>query len=145
LNIVAEADCFIFPSRGEGFGLTPIECMATGLPTIVPNAHGITEYFDKKYMYEAKVETTCSGIYSKYKGQNVGNMVVCDVKQLRSQMRYVYEHQEQAKEKGKQASEYVKQWAIQNTSSKLIEAIEKLRQQQPKKRLIKNVLEVDAI
>lgn len=126
-KLMAESDCFVFPSRGEGFGLTPLEAMATGMPAIVPNAHGITEYFDSRYMYEAKVGETCPAIYSKYKGQDVGKMVICDVDQLAAQMRYVYEHQEEALEKGKLASEYVKQWTFANTAKQLKSIFEEVK------------------
>lgn len=127
LNIIERSDCFVFPSRGEGFGVTPLETMATGLPAIVPNAHGISEYFNSKYMYEVKVSGTCPGLYLRYKGQNVGNMVVCDVDHLRQQMRYVYEHEAEAKKIGKMASEYVKKWSIENTAKKLKEVLDDIR------------------
>jgi glycosyltransferase involved in cell wall biosynthesis len=35
LNLMSKANCFVFPSKGEGFGLPPIEAMAHGIPTIV--------------------------------------------------------------------------------------------------------------
>jgi len=31
-DIIKRSDCFVFPSRGEGFGITPLETMATGMP-----------------------------------------------------------------------------------------------------------------
>jgi len=37
------ADCFVFPSRGEGWGLPPREAAATGLPVIATQAHGLAE------------------------------------------------------------------------------------------------------
>lgn len=33
-DLLAQMDCGVFPSRGEGFGLPKLECEATGLPTI---------------------------------------------------------------------------------------------------------------
>lgn len=122
-NIIKQADCFVFPSRGEGFGITPLETMATGMPAIVPNAHGITEYFNTDYMYEVKVAETCPALYSRYKGQDVGKMIVCDVDDLARQMRYVYEHQDEAMAKGEKASEYVKNWTFEKTAHMLRDII----------------------
>ncbi len=145
VNIIKRSDCFVFPSMGEGFGIPPLECMATGMPVIVPNAHGITEYFDPEYMYEAKVEKLTPALYYSYKGVDVGKMVQCDVKQLRSQMRYVYEHQKDALAKGKKASEYVKKWTIKKSSAELLEVLKKLTEQKPKERHVKNVLQLEAV
>lgn len=125
-DLMRQSDCFVFPSRGEGFGLTPLEAMATGLPTIVPNAHGITEYFDDRYMYEVKVKEECPALYSRYKNQDVGKMVVCDVDHLRSQMRWIYEHEKEAKQKGEQASEYATNWTIDKTSQMLADIVKEM-------------------
>lgn len=38
------ADVFIFPSKREGLGLAAIEAMASGLPLITSNIHGIKDY-----------------------------------------------------------------------------------------------------
>lgn len=144
-EIIENADCFVYPSRGEGFGIPPLECMATGMPVIVPNAHGITEYFNPDFMYEVKVAETCPAIYSRYKNQDVGNMVICDVDHLRSQMRYVYEHQSEAREKGKKASEHVKQWTYKKTAEQIQRIFEQVMKSPIKERAIQNVLTFESV
>lgn len=144
-QICHEADCFVFPSRGEGFGITPLEAMATGLPTIVPNAHGITEYFDPHFMYEVKIGSTCPGIYFRYKGQDVGNMVIADVDHLRAQMRYVYEHETEAKQKGKLASEYVTQWTYKNTAIRLKSMIDDILSKPLPDSPVRNILPLEKV
>lgn len=39
-------DAMIYPSRGEGFGLIPMEAMASGMPAIFPRSTGMLEYAD---------------------------------------------------------------------------------------------------
>ena len=144
-SIMQRSDCFVFPSRGEGFGMTPLEAMATGMPAIVPNAHGITEYFNSDYMYEVNVKEKCPALYSKYKGQDVGSMVVCDVDHLAAQMRYVYEHQKEAREKGVKAAEYVKQWAFTETAKQLNGIFQEFINSPVKESPIKNVLPLERV
>jgi glycosyltransferase involved in cell wall biosynthesis len=38
--LYATAHCYLQPSRGEGFGLQPLQAMAQGIPTILTAAHG---------------------------------------------------------------------------------------------------------
>lgn len=42
--LYADAHCFVMPSRGEGFGLMPLQAIAQGCPTILTNAHGHESY-----------------------------------------------------------------------------------------------------
>lgn len=145
VKVIERSDCFVFPSRGEGFAMTPLETMATGIPAIVPNAHGITEYFNPDYMYEVKVKETCPALYSRYKGIDVGNMVVCDVDHLASQMRYIYEHQDEARDKGKKAAEYVKAWTFDKTAEKFKELFDEYFTKPIAEKPIRNVLALEQV
>ncbi|MFN3568497.1 MAG: glycosyltransferase, partial [Caldimicrobium sp.] len=43
-KILKVADSFAFPSKREGLGLAALEAMASGLPIITSNVHGIVDY-----------------------------------------------------------------------------------------------------
>lgn len=145
MQIIARSDCFVFPSRGEGFGMTPLEAMATGIPAIVPNAHGISEYFNREFMYEVNVGGTCPGLYSRYKNMDVGNMVICDVDHLAQQMRYVYEHQTEAHEMGQKAAQFAKDWTIRKTAEKLKVIIDELAKKPVPDNILRNKLVLDQV
>lgn len=144
-KLLARADCMVYPSRGEGFGITPLEAMATGMPAIVPNAHGISEYFNADYMLEVKADERCPGLYNRFKGQDVGEMVVCDVDDLKRQMRYAYNHQAEMRELGQKAQEYVKKWTYRQTGRLWHELLARWQKTDVVKRADSKYLKVEVI
>jgi len=45
-DLVRSADCFVSVSRGEGFGLMPLQAVSAGVPTVLSDAHGHREFSD---------------------------------------------------------------------------------------------------
>lgn len=115
------SDCFVFPSKAEGVGYPPREAMATGLPTIVTNWSGLEDIAKEEISYPlqpSRFDDRPDFIHQK------GKWAMIDIQELMYQMRYVYEHQDDAKLKGKLASEYVGQayrWPV--VTKKLINVI----------------------
>ena len=104
-KLYQDLDCFVFPSKAEGIGQPPREAMATGLPVIVGNYSGLEEIAKNEFSYPI----IPSGFF-KRKGwvEQPGNWAQYDVSELMYLMRYIYEHQEEAKEKGKSAAEEIR-------------------------------------
>ncbi len=98
-------DCFLCPSHAEGSSLTPREAMAVGLPTILTNWSGMTEICNSNFNYP--LTPIAIDIPDVRGPEQPGFMARIDIAELMYWMRYVYEHQEEAKEKGKKASEFI--------------------------------------
>lgn len=104
LDILYDADCMVFPTHGEGFGLPPIQAMATGLPTIVTNWSGCTEYANPEYCYPINYKMIPSPHWD-----TGGEWAEPDFDHLVELMRYCYNNREEAAAKGKKAAEWIKQ------------------------------------
>lgn len=63
-NIYEQADCLIYPTSGEGWGLIPFQAIAKGLPTICTNATACTEFAEMSIPLDYKwSKYKMSGIY----------------------------------------------------------------------------------
>lgn len=105
-KLYKDSDCFIFPTHGEGFGLPPLEAMATGLPTIVTDWLGCREFINKRVCYPIEVDKLEKAAFPAPYG-DVGEWAHIDVNKVRKLMRYAYENREEAKKIGYAAAKYV--------------------------------------
>jgi glycosyltransferase involved in cell wall biosynthesis len=122
-----QIDCFVFPTRGEGFGLTPLEAAATGVPIIATGWSGIKEYMTPEIGWEIDhtMEPATSFSEKVYK-EPCGFWALPDKENLKKLMRYAYEHKNETKEKGKKAAEYVRrEWTWKKKIPMYIDALKK--------------------
>lgn len=82
---------YVYPSWGEGFGLTPLQAMATGMPTITVPAWAPYAHFLHPYL-------TVNSRLSKSPWPRIhpGMMFKPDVDDVVDKMRYVYENYDAA-------------------------------------------------
>lgn len=118
-DMLSEADCFVFPSRGEGFSLPPIEAMATGLPTIITKGHSHMDYYNEDYMYGVDCNIKIPAVYHSWEDQ--GNFVRCNPLDLANVLKHVYENRTEAVIKGQASVEYVKKYVYSETARKMFE------------------------
>lgn len=102
-------DCFVLPTRGEGYGLPFIEAMSMGMPTIGTRWGGQLEFMndDNSYLIDIegiRPEPKCNWMSHEYIGRS---FAVPSKEHLKKLLRHVFEHKDEAKEKGKIAREYV--------------------------------------
>lgn len=118
-------DCFVFPSHAEGSGMPPREAMATGLPTILTNWSGLSEVCNQEYNYP--ITPVAIDFPDERGSEQPGFQARLDVPELMYWMRYVYEHRDEAAEKGRKASEWIHtEWNWDVCANDLMGKVEEL-------------------
>lgn len=118
-NLMRQADCLVYPTMGEGFGLFPLEAMAVGTTTICTNWSGPVDYLDEKFSYKLRYSLTG-------KVKTVWGTFTCalpDREHLKELMWHVYTHQGEVRNKGKLAAEYVSKFTWDRTAQRIVDVL----------------------
>lgn len=89
-KLYEKADCLVYPTNGEGFGLIPFQGIASGLPTIITDATACADFAHYGIPLKASV---CPGF-----GVHIGDWYEPDPDHLRELMLDVRENFDKAKE-----------------------------------------------
>ena len=122
-TLYRSADCFVISTRGEGWGMPILEAMACGLPVIATNWSSQVDFFNENNGYPVDVESLIDAkakcpYYEGFQWANPSE------EHLIFQMRYVYEHQSEAKEKGLVASyEARNNWSWKAAGLKILDRL----------------------
>ena len=122
-----QIDCFVWPSRGEGFGMPPTEAMATGVPVISTGWSGMADYMTLEvgWIIDHKM-VPAEDFYKNVYKEDCGDWAEPSRDHLISLLRYAYEHRDEVKAKGKAAAEYIRNgWTWDKKIGMYIEAIKK--------------------
>jgi len=114
-NLYHSVDCFVCPTHGDSFMLPGIEAMATGLPLLITDFGGPKDYLKENTGYPIRYkEVDC--------GYLPGKQAEPDKEHLAYLLKYILEHQDEARKKGqygaKWASEY---WSWNQDARRIIE------------------------
>ena len=122
-------DAYVLPSRGEGFGLTGLEALATGLPLIATNWSGPTEYMDPDDSFPLGYRMADAGGTRLQNSRDFGEWAEPDLGHLRELMRYLYEHREEGTAAGRRASARVhRDWTWSRVAKQLVADFDLLAQ-----------------
>lgn len=128
-RLYRSCDCFVKPTRGEGWNLPLIEAMACGLPSIVTNHSAHTDYANEKNAYLLNDFKMIPAIHPRQLAQaylQFGKWAEPSVKELREKMRYVFDNQDEAKKVGQKAAKDMKKWTWNEAAKKAIKHLEKV-------------------
>lgn len=102
--------------RGEGFGLMPLECAATGMPTILTDWSGPRDYIRRGFFLPIKYQLSPPGEsyiatspWNDFTEQFPGQDAIPDIADLKEKMLWCYEHRMEAQALGRRASMYVQE------------------------------------
>jgi glycosyltransferase involved in cell wall biosynthesis len=124
-SLYTMADCFVLPTRGEGWGLPLFEALACGLPVITTGYGAPNEVLrdDAGKPYPGVTFTDWREVISNspYVYLTDKKWAEPNMAQFAKQMRYVYEHKETEKAKARETSKMIRQkYSWQNVTLPMV-------------------------
>lgn len=122
------ADCFVLPSRGEGWGLGIIQSMASGVPVITTDCSAQKTFANSKnsLMIDAALEKIGNIEWlMQVPVQNEHWWYEPNFPQLKKQMRYAFENKKKMTELGETARKDAEKFGWFNTAIQIVENLEK--------------------
>lgn len=130
----AAADCFVLPTRAEGWGLPIMEAMACGTPVITTRYSAITEYAsdDNAYLLDpVRMVPVFDPLFFPQAGA-AGEWAEVDIDQLADRMRFVYENRDEAEALGRvAAAEMAQRWTWDHAAAIALALLRSRRQAIP--------------
>ncbi len=120
-ELLEQAHCYVSSHRGEGWGLPIFEAMGLGLPAIATDFAAPLEFMDRESSWLVPYEYD----------EDLGSAQV-DVGELAQAMRYVFEHQDEARDAALEAqSKLVRRFTTGRTEAQIVNAVEVLAREAP--------------
>lgn len=117
------SDVFVCAARAEGFNIPGLEAKACGLATVQTGYGGQSDYMEDNVDWKIASTPTPVTWDIAYEGISWSTP---DVAELRTIMRYCFEHQEEVAERGRKAAKGALGWSWQDTGEKAVKLLKEL-------------------
>ena len=118
-NLVLSADAFISISRGEGFGLMPLQAISAGIPTIVSDAHGHREFSDlATHRIPTTLVPTAKGVW-----QNVGDWDEPDQEATAEAIKDIYNNRDKYRKQAEQTAPQTEAFNWDTSAKQLLQIV----------------------
>ncbi|MEO5588017.1 MAG: glycosyltransferase family 4 protein [Gemmatimonadaceae bacterium] len=121
-ELYRSADCFVLPTRAEGWGLPILESMACGVPAIATRYSAQLDYLNDENGYLLNVASLVEA-YDEDFNIRTGLWAEPDLSHLRHLMRTAFENQQHLREKGRLARETAEKFTWKHAAEIALKSI----------------------
>jgi glycosyltransferase involved in cell wall biosynthesis len=124
-ELYRSADCFVLPTRGEGWGMPVLEAMACGVPVIATAWSGPTAFLDDTCGYPLPISGLAptgvpTGPYAH------SYWAEPDLEALVALLRRVHEQRDEARKRGEQAALRAQEWSWKHSAQTILNRLHAL-------------------
>ena len=118
-DLVLSADAFISISRGEGFGLMPLQAISAGIPTILSDAHGHREFSDlATHRIPTSPVPTAKGVW-----QNMGDWDEPNQEATAEAIKDIYNNRDKYRQQAEQTAPQTEAFNWDTSAKQLLQVV----------------------
>ena len=123
-SLYRSADCFVLPTRGEGWGMPLLEAMACGIPVIATDWSAQRDFLNEQTGFPIRVKRLVPAV-AKCPYYTNFQWAEPDYEHLAHLMRYVYDNREAVKERSQViAQQVLSQWTWTNAAKRIADRLQ---------------------